>query len=35
MFFQLQYFTMLQKIYMIRVEPQHDKGLRDWQNKFA
>ena len=34
MFFQLQYFRMLQKIYMIRV-PQHDKGLRDCQNMFA
>ena len=20
---------------MIRVEPRHDKGLRDWQNMFA
>ena len=26
---------MLQKISMIRVEPQHDKGLTDWQNMFA
>ena len=29
------FYNVTKKIYMIRVEPRHDKGLRDWQNMFA